>query len=185
MMRRKMLLVLLAGLTLSGCGGENGTVVEKAPAVEMQQAPEEQNAMKNVNIPVNGELLEPMKISDGIDRNRIVERAKEKIRDGGLILGFPENGGLPDPASCVAGVKVKEHAPFVYIYRLAEGEANYDETEMLSSVLAYLSIVEDSGFRVDTVESATYIYDGFTEVAHFVIAGTQDAGYLMYLQIQV
>ena len=58
-----------------------------------------------------------------------------------------------------------------------------NEVEMFSSTLAYLSILQYSGFRIDTNDAMTRIYDGDREVAHFVISGTLDSGYLLYLQI--
>ena len=132
---------------------------------------------------INEELLEPMTDSRNLDREAISDRAREKLLSEQHISGFPELGGLPRPESCVAGMSVKQGAPYVYIYRIAEGDDAFDETEMYSSVLAWLSVVEDSGFRVMTMESSAYIYEGSQEVAHFVLSGTTESGYLLYLQI--
>ena len=187
-MKRTRLMILMAStcLILSGCGRIAGTVAERPdPYFSMDPAEVEEDSghmSYDRSIPVNEALMEPMMIGDGIDRNVIADRAREKIRSG-FILGFPENGGLPAPESCVEGFSVKEHASYVYIYRMADGDAAYDEVEMFSAVLAYLSVLEDCGFRIDTYDAMTKIYDGTTEAAHFVIAGTQDSGYLMYLQL--
>ncbi|MBR5116817.1 MAG: hypothetical protein IK096_07100 [Lachnospiraceae bacterium] len=180
-MKKKRLMILMTAtcLALSGCGRAPDAVVEKS---DLTQEVFEYMG-NNETIPINEELMEPMMIHEDTDRNVIVERAREKVGDSRHILGFPENGGLPDPQTCVDGISVKEHRSYIYIFYMAEGDAAYDEVEMFSSALAYLSILQYSGFRIDTNDAMTRIYDGDREVAHFVIAGTLDSGYLMYLQI--
>ncbi len=184
-MKRRIMMLMMLALMVSGCGNHSAGVPEPDRPVRVEKEVVEEDKPMGVisRIPVREELLEPMMISEGVSHEEIVKKARDKITAAGLTLGFAENGGLPTPDSAVSGVRLKQSASYVYIYYLADGDANYDETELFSSVLAYLSVVVDAGFRVDTRESITQIFDGDREIAHFVLSGTQDSGYLMYYQI--
>ncbi len=185
---KMMLLMTTVCLAVSGCSRKSNTTVEIPDMIAsgnltQEEVMDTESTGSYKSIRINEALMETMMISDDTDREIIACRAREKLLDSRLTLGFPENGGLPKPESCVDGFSIKEHGPYVYIYRMATGDAAYDEIEMFSSVLAYLSVLEYIGFSLNTNDSMTRIYDGVHEVAHFVVAGTMDSGYLMYLQI--